>query len=59
METFIYRVDEKRISDLEGFLQENRLQKGKWCETLDEITDRFQAEFDQLKEEVEEDEEGS
>lgn len=52
-------MDEKRISDLEGFLQENRLQKGKWCETLDEITDRFQAEFDQLKEEVEEDEEGS
>lgn len=41
-------MNEQRIEDLERFLQQNKLLKGKWCEALDEITNRFQVEFDQL-----------
>lgn len=44
-------MNEKRIQDLEQFLQENKLLKGKWCATVDEITERFQKEFDQLQKE--------
>lgn len=47
----VSRMNEKRIEDLESFLQENKLLKSKWCVTLDDITDRFQTEFDQLQRE--------
>lgn len=42
-------MNEKRIGDLEKFLLENKMMKRKWCATLDEITDRFQEEFGELK----------
>lgn len=48
---FFSRMNEKRIEDLESFLQENKMLKSKWCAALDDITDRFQTEFDQLQRE--------
>lgn len=41
-------MNEERIVDLERFLKQNQQLKGKWCVALDEITGRFQSEFDQL-----------
>lgn len=46
-------MNEQRIGDLERYLEQNKQIKGKWCATVDEITEKFQAEFDQLMESTE------
>lgn len=40
---------EVRIGELERLLKENKVMKGKWCRAVDEITERFEHEFQEMR----------